>query len=922
MIRKFLNNIHRQKSGIGFLILVFLFLFISNNDFVYSQSIKDSTFLKSMDTSAVFKDFQKKMRRNELDTNNAEVKKYNLNKKSNDLDSLVVYNAKKSANLNLKSKVLRLNGNSDIKLKQQKLEADIIELYFEDGLLKSSGTLDSNQKIIGYPKFNDKGEIFYGEKILFNFKTKQGTITMGETEQDKAYYFGSKIKRVSESELFVQDGCYTTCDHPHPHYYFGSPKMKVIVQDRIFIDPIIFYVEDMPIFILPVGLFFPSKTGRQSGIMIPKFFFSSNRGVALEDFGLYLALSDYYDTKFAVNFYSKGGYLLKNSTQWVLKDEFSGNIDLQYGKTRFNPEDEYKTDYRFGLVHHQNITPSSKIDVNLNFTSQNFNRNTSINLFDRVQQNATSTASYYTSFDNGSSISLSYNREQNIITNEYNQNPTFSFNLPQYKPFKKLYPSSWVGDISVNYAANMNYNSQVTRSILSKVVSGTTVLDTQMIYSNRSRINHSPSISISPKLGYFTFTPGITFSASNFFRKLTRNYNAVDSTTFDQTENGLFTEFDASLYLTASTTLFGVLNTKQLFGKNIFGISALRHTFQPSVSYSIRPDLSSDKLGFYSSYYDLKQKKDIIYSRYTLDGGGCASRMNSQSLSYSIVNAFEAKVYQNDSIPDKNLKFLTMNFNGGYNFNYDSLKFNDISMNFWTPGIADISFSGGGTFTAYSDDKTKDVNGALTGAYHRVNRLLMTDGKMPLRLTSINFQMSTTFNSSGASFGSTAPGLTADANNGEDPEGAATKKRDLKKDSVGIGERFKQRMEYKEEYFDFFGENTPGYSALTLPWSLNLALNFQWENINKNIINRSIFLTGRFNVMVSKSWMINATANYDVVKKEMITPSFTISKQLHCWSLDFDWYPTGYNQGFYLRFGINSDQLKDLKFEKRSSVIY
>ena len=100
---------------------------------------------------------------------------------------------------------------------------------------------DSLGKFKGYPKFTDKKDEFVGEKLLYNFQTKRGTITLGETKVQDAFYFGSKVKRVNENTLFIQNGCYTTCDKPHPHFYFGSPTMKVITNDRIFIDPLIVY---------------------------------------------------------------------------------------------------------------------------------------------------------------------------------------------------------------------------------------------------------------------------------------------------------------------------------------------------------------------------------------------------------------------------------------------------------------------------------------------------------------------------------------------------------------------------------------------------------------------------------------------------------------------------------------------------------
>ena len=64
--------------------------------------------------------------------------------------------------------------------------------------------------------------------------------------------------------LFVEDGKFTTCDLDHPHYYFGSPTMKITVKDKIVARPIFLYIADVPVFALPFGIF-PSERGRRSG---------------------------------------------------------------------------------------------------------------------------------------------------------------------------------------------------------------------------------------------------------------------------------------------------------------------------------------------------------------------------------------------------------------------------------------------------------------------------------------------------------------------------------------------------------------------------------------------------------------------------------------------------------------------------------
>ncbi|MCK5741697.1 MAG: LPS-assembly protein LptD, partial [Chlorobi bacterium] len=388
-------------------------------------------------------------------------------------DTVIVYSAKRRMVFNVKSKIMYLNGDSKLKFSQQNLEADNIQILFDESLIKATATKDADGKGIGYPEFTDKGETFYGETILYNFKTKQGTIKMGETKMSEGFYYGDKIKMLSKSELFIKDGCYTTCDAPHPHYYFGSPKMKVVAKDKVFIDPIIFYVEDMPIFILPVGLFFPNKTGRQSGIMIPSFNFSHNRGISFEDFGFYWAASDYYDTQIRGNYYSKGGYVFKNNHRWKLRDVHSGSLDIEYGETRFSPDDEFKTTYKINLKHNHTFSPQTRINAAVNYMGGNHLRNTSHSYRDILKQNVSSNAGFSHSFDDWGSISLSMNADQNISTKELSMSfPNLSYSLPTWKPLKSVKSlPKWMQNVSLRYSGRgeHNYRKQLEDASLDSV---------------------------------------------------------------------------------------------------------------------------------------------------------------------------------------------------------------------------------------------------------------------------------------------------------------------------------------------------------------------------------------------------------------------------------------------------------------------
>ena len=800
------------------------------------------------------------------------------------IDDVIKFSATDSIRLNVKEKHLYMRGKAKVEYKTQKLEAEIIEFFFDESLLKAQGTKNNEGKTFGFPAFTDNREVYYGEKILYNFKTKQGTISLGETQIGEGYYFGDRIKKISEQEYFVQNGCYTTCNAPHPHYYFGSPKMKVVAGESVYIDPLIFYVEDIPIFILPVGLYFPSKSGRQSGLIVPSFFFSPKRGVTIENLGLYLALSDYYDTRFSLDFYSKGGFLTKNFTQWKYRNTFSGNLELSYGRIRLSYDDPYQKTWSFSLQHNHRINPFETFNADLRFYSQDYFRNTSIDLLARQTQDLTSNASYSKSFEDGTSLSVAYSRSQNILTNEYTESPNISYTVPTLNPFRSLFPNvEFLRNFSFQYSMRTNHTKSKR------------LVDSIFVYDFSTKISHTPSISFQlPKISYFSFTPFFSFSLNNYFRRVNKQINPADSSVATETEKGFFSEYTYSLGVNASTKLYGIL------APNLWGIKFIRHTVSPNIQFSYTPNLSDPKFGFYGKYFDPKTKKDVIYSRFEKDGGGLASRSRYQLLSYSIQNNFSVKYNPLDTGEDKAIDILNANISGSYNFVADSLKFSDISVSFYSTTIPKINFNASLGLTLYDQDATADASGKQT--YHKVNRFLIEAGKGLVRLTRFSLNLNTKIG------GGQLPSV-------QSVEAKPT-------DSISLGERFTLRRNYEEQPFDFWGENSNGFQPFKANWNLSIDVTYNYSHEIINQKSSSLNFNLDLALKLTPTWNIFLSTQYDAIKREIVSPIVRINKDLHCWDLTFTWYPYGTFTGFYFRFGIKSSVLRDLKIEKRSSPLY
>lgn len=883
-----------------FILLCLVFNFdlksnIINNYFNFNDS------LDSLQDSLIVKD------KLPIDTNSTKnIDSLIDNRKSkNGLDTILTYTAKDTVVYSFKKRKMSMQGEVKIDYQNRNLNSETVDVDFIDNTFYANPKYDSlNKKYIGIPKFSEMGEAYAGAAIKYNYKTNRGLISKGETELGEGFYYGESIKRINETDFFIKNGYYTTCDDPDPHYYFGSSKMKMVANDQIYLDPLVFYVEDFPIFAVPFGLFFPTKSGRRSGLIVPSFFFSRDRGIVFENFGFYWAASDYYDMQLTSNIYTKGGYVLKNTHRWNLTDQYSGNANLEYGYTRFNPDSEYSQVWRFILSHNQTINPQERLNINLNLSSSDYNRNTSTNLRERIQQNITSNASYFINFDNQTSLSVSYNREQNIITDEYRQTLPITYNIPNIRLAKIM-----ENDLNFSMRSSANYSNNKVQNIASNTIDDFTTFDSTYNFIENKNIIHNPNISYNfPKLwNVLNIVPSVNLNANNFFRKSNKIWNNTTNQVEETFENGFFTEYWTSYALNLQTRFFGVMDANNpLFGfvkPEMLGFKAFRHTAEPVLSLSYSKDNSTNN-DFYGRFTDSSGKENI-FSRFEKEGGSHAPTNEVMSMGFSLRNKFEMKIAQTDTIPDKNLELLQLDFNGNYNFALDSNKLSLINLSFRSPALTFLRLQGSATFDLMNYAEEFD-NNRKELVYRRLQNLAILNGKSLARLNSFNISMSTDFSSNGIGVANnTNQDLTNIAEN---------------KDSISLGDRFAVRE--TEEHHDMFGDCSHGYEPVSVPWNVNLGLNYSYNKLAVFRSQESFSINTTASFDLTKSWKFNFDAIYDVVSKNFNNTTFNITKDLHCWSLTARWYPIGINQGFYLRFGIKASQLRDLQIEKQSSPLF
>lgn len=806
-----------------------------------------------------------------------------LRKKSG-IDDIIFYSSSDSIVYNLKDRKMFLYGNSEIKYKTMDLKSAQIDIDWKVNILKSYGvpgkdSVDTNKTVlINPPVLKDAGEEYRGTEIKYNFKTQQGSISHAQSETDGQKYYGEKIKKIEPKVYLVKDGVYTTCTADEPHFYFFSPEMKIIHQQQIIAKWIWFYAADIPFPIpLPFAVF-SNQSGRRSGIITPAFGYREDLGRYLSHLGYFWAISDYMDLALFGDFYTKGGYAINSRYRYVKRYDFNGQLELSYVDNDYgepgDPDYNRRKEYRIFFAHNQEIDPTSRININLNFLSNTYYQNKSSSLSEILNDQINSSASFSKNFeDEGISLSLYYSRNQNLRTGDIRENlPDLRLSFQPFYPFKKdikqkikeggLLEEKWYEKIGFNYGMQLsNRREIINRNI--KI---------------RGGINHNASTFITNKIGYFNVTNSFNYT-ENWYNKRIEKIAYVSSTGQDSIVTNDVKKISAVRTFRFSTSI----NTK-LYGimrPNIFGITAFRHTLTPSLNYSYQPDFSKPRWGYFGSYVNSKGEV-VRYSYYEREIFGGPGIGEVQSLGLNIGNNFEIKLKpskRDTSQQERKIQLMNLSAGLSYNFAATEFRLSNINVSFYSNVGNNFSVNGGLTYDPYVYDREKKM---------RVNKLMISEGIGFARLT--NFYLSFNLSLSG--------------------EQIKSKKEESLQDTT-------QKEEEVFHYDQRRREEIPDYS---IPWNLNLGFSYNESKPTPDLSIKSASMNFSLSFNLTTQWKFSVNGGYDFEQKKLTAPTVRISRDLHCWNMNFDWYPTGFYRGYRLEIRVKAPQLQDLKITKQGGI--
>jgi hypothetical protein len=107
------------------------------------------------------------------------------------------------------------------------------------------------------------------------------------------------------------------------------------------------------------------------------------------------------------------------------------------------------------------------------------------------------------------------------------------------------------------------------------------------------------------------------------------------------------------------------------------------------------------------------------------------------------------------------------------------------------------------------------------------------------------------------------------------------------------------------------------------PWELSLNASYSYAKpFAAQPASEQFNISVAGSLQLTRTWSVAGGFAYDVISRALNGINIRITKQLHCWSLSFVWYPVGINSGFYLVLNPIASVLRDLKIEKRSTPVF
>lgn len=267
----------------------------------------------------------------------------------------------------------------------------------------------------GKVEFEAAGDIIHGDEITVDLQKNTGEIKNGRLflKRNNYHVTGEQIWKTGESSYRVINGTVTTCEGENVPWEITAKEIEVTIDGYGQAWHPSFRVKKIPLLYSPFA-FFPAKTTRQSGLLMPEISQSSRDGFSV-NLPIYWAISGNTDATFHEYFMSRRGFMQGTEFRYVLSPLSKGTLMLDYlfkdgiSREEFNAGNinkPYSERYWFRSKINQGLPANMDLKLDLDWVSDrdylkefrstpnglNRNRSTFLSNFGRDLEDETVTA--------------------------------------------------------------------------------------------------------------------------------------------------------------------------------------------------------------------------------------------------------------------------------------------------------------------------------------------------------------------------------------------------------------------------------------------------------------------------------------------------------------------------------------------------
>jgi LPS-assembly protein len=216
---------------------------------------------------------------------------------------VVVYSDHQSVEGEPGKRIVRHEGNVDVRFGIYRLQADKITIYEAENKIVAEGSVifdqGADQRITGARgEWNYKTKLgWFEDSTGFTNQTNDGTVI---------YFTADRVERTSLNEVIVTKGKFTACEEAVPKWSFTADEARITLNDKIKLKNAKFRVKDIPIVPLPYASIPIKQIDRSSGFLTPTFGISANKGFRLST-AYFQTLGRSADVTFRADLYTSRG---------------------------------------------------------------------------------------------------------------------------------------------------------------------------------------------------------------------------------------------------------------------------------------------------------------------------------------------------------------------------------------------------------------------------------------------------------------------------------------------------------------------------------------------------------------------------------------------------------------------------------------